>query len=201
MRNINLVLLDVDGVIYDFVGHMVSTHFAKYNKKPSDINTYYMHEVLGLSKEEFWKVCEEADGVFCKGQFYGWAESLIKTCYSYAKNVAFCTNPGNHPKHWAEKKIMFDNLSKLLKKDFPALIATQHKELFSFDQVVLIDDYEKTVDKFNNGEGIGVLFPQHWNKNGTEQLLSDPVGYIDCTLDDINTCGFAFWKKQKGLSK
>lgn len=197
MEKLKLVLLDVDGVIYDFVSFMLSNHFSKYGKKPSDIKNYNMNQVIGISKQEFWKVCDEADGIFCDGEFYSYTTDLIKTCNKYSENISFCSNPGNNPKHWAEKKKMFNKLSKTIDVPIPAPLITQNKEILSLEGVVLIDDFEKNVDKFNQGKGIGVLFPQYWNKNGTELLMKDPVGYVDCTLDDICRVGFKKWKEIK----
>lgn len=197
MRKLKLVLLDVDGVIYDFVSLMLSTHFKKYGKKPSDIVTYHMDKILGITKSEFWRTCDEADGVFCDGDFYSYTKDLINTCKLYSENIAFCTNPGNNPKHWAEKKTLFDKLTKFLGEPIPAPIVTQNKDVLSLEGVVLVDDFEKNIDNFNKGKGIGVLFPQYWNKNGTELLMKDPVGYVDCTLDDICRVGFNEWKAIK----
>jgi hypothetical protein len=194
MEKLKLTLIDIDGVVYDFVTHMLSTHFSFLGKVEKDVVDYNMSKSLGIPKDHFWKTCDKADGIFCDGNLYDWTDSLIETCRKYSENVSFCTNPGNNPKHWSEKKKLFDKW--FLNKNIGCIV-TQQKEFLSFDGVVLIDDFEKNIEKFNKGDGIGILFPQYWNCNRSENLISDRVGYVDCTLDDICTVGFQKWKNIK----
>lgn len=188
-KKIDLILLDIDGVIYNFVEYTLPL----FGKKPSDeilIKDYDMCKSLGISKEEFWKKLDSSEGIFCNGNNYSWSEQLIEICKKYSNKLVFCSNPGNNPKHWAEKREWIEK-SFL---DIP-LVLTQHKEMLSLDGVVLIDDFVKNINKFNSGNGIGILFPQYWND--FYKFTDDRLGYIDCTLDDITQVGFQTWKNLK----
>lgn len=192
---IQLILLDIDGVIYNFV----KSYFKLLNVtsiKESDITNYDMSTTLGLSKIEFWNNCDNADGLFDTGEFYEWTNNLINVCNHYSNNnVIFCSNPGNNPKHWGEKRRLIDRFNNEFNFNMH-MILTQSKHTLSLPNVVLIDDHPNNITRFNNGNGIGILFPQYWN-NSHESLLNDRVGYIDCTLDDINIVGFSEWKNIK----
>jgi len=193
-QKLELILIDIDGVIYDFVNHMLKTHFSFAKCTEKDIRDYNIAKSLNISKEEFWKACDRAEGIFCEGELYSWTNELIATCERYSKRIAFCTNPGNNPKHWAEKKKFYDKF--FVNSGIP-FITTQHKESLSLEGVVLIDDFDKNIRKFNSGLGIAITFPQYWNSNNNDLLLKDRIGYIDCTLDDITMVGFNNYKKFK----
>lgn len=191
MKKINLVLLDIDGVIYDFVNYVLP--YLDTTKQDKDITNYRMSEVLNITTEEFWKLLDtKVEGAFCNGKNYEWASALISTCKKYCDNIAFCSNPGNNPKHWAEKRIWAE-------KHFPdvPLILTQNKEVLSQTGTVLIDDFNKNIDKFNKGDGIGIIFPQYWNTLNRFRQENGSVDYIDCTLEDIYQVGFENWKDEK----
>ena len=183
--------MDIDGVIYDFVNYVLS--YLDTTKQDKDITNYRMSEVLNITAEEFWKLLDtKVEGTFCNGKNYEWASTLINTCKKYCDNIAFCSNPGNNPKHWAEKRIWAE-------KHFPdiPLILTQNKEVLSQTGTVLIDDFNKNIDKFNMGDGIGIIFPQYWNTLNRFRQENGSVDYIDCTLEDIYQVGFENWKNEK----
>ena len=188
-KKIDLILLDIDGVIYNFVEYTLPL-FGRKSSEEIFIQDYDMCKSLGISQEEFWKKIDASEGVFCNGKNYFWSKQLIEICKKYSNKLVFCSNPGNNPKHWAEKR-------KWLEKNFLniPLILTQHKEMLSLNGVVLIDDFSKNINKFNQAEGIGILFPQYWNE--LYSFRYDPVSYIDCTLDDITQIGFNKWKTIK----
>jgi hypothetical protein len=191
MKKINLILLDIDGVIYDFVNYVLP--YLDTTKQDKDITNYRMSEVLNITAEEFWKLLDtKVEGTFCNGKNYEWSSALINTCKKYCDNIAFCSNPGNNPKHWAEKRTWAE-------KHFPdiPLILTQNKEVLSQTGTVLIDDFNKNIDKFNMGDGIGIIFPQYWNTLNRFRQENGSVDYIDCTLEDIYQVGFENWKNEK----
>jgi hypothetical protein len=190
---LKLVLIDIDGVIYDFVSYMLKTHFSFINADETMIRNYDISTSIGISKSDFWRTCDKADGIFHEGEIYEWTKLLIDICKSHADKVAFSSNPGNNPKHWAEKKKFYDKF--FTDSEIP-MITTQHKESLSLEGVVLIDDFDKNIKKFNElGNGIGITFPQYWNSNNSDHLIANRLGYIDCTLDDIRIMGFEQWKK------
>lgn len=191
MRLIETCLIDIDGVIYDFVNHVLP-YFNKPSVKESDIKNYDMITTLNLSKKEFWYVLDKEDGIFKDGKIYSWANKLIDLCKTYSKNIAFCSNPGNNPKHWKEKK-------EFQVANFPdiPLILTQKKNLLSATNIVLIDDFKKNINAFNEGKGIGILFPQYWNDLSNFRKDNASIEYIECTLDDITRIGFEKWKELK----
>ena len=189
---IKLILIDIDGVVYNYVDHLLNNYFAHLGKTQEDITDYNMTQSLGIDKSEFWKVCDSADGVFCDGDLYPWAQNLVDLCKRFSPSIAFCSNPGNNPKHWAEKKCFIDKFFNGM-----PLITTQNKEALSLDGVVLIDDFEKNYNNFNKGTGICILFPRYWNMNRVKPMIDDPVGYVECSLEDIAMTGFKNYKGGK----
>lgn len=191
MTLIDLCLIDIDGVVYDFVNHVLP-YFNKPSIKETDINNYDIVKSLNISKEEFWYIMDNTAGIFSQGHIYPWANKLIEICKTYSKEIAFCSNPGNNPEHWKEKReFQMNNFP-----DIP-LILTQHKDLLSNKNVVLIDDFEKNINDFNTKEGIGILFPQYWNKLNNFRKDNTSIEYIECSLDDIARVGFEKWKNLK----
>ena len=64
--------------------------------------------------------------------------------------------------------------------EFGDYILTAHKDRLAHENAYLVDDYDENVDRFSARGGVGVLFPQFWNRN--HDVDGDPVAYV---LDQI----------------
>lgn len=190
-NSIQLILLDIDGVVYDFVNYILPLFDS--SKTDKDILTYKMSDSIGCSSAEFWQKIDAIDGAFSNGSIYEWSRDLIELCKKFCPNIMFCSDPGNNPKHWAEK-------AKFTKQYFPdlALTLTQNKYLYSLPGVVLIDDFEKNCDAFDShGQGKAILFPQYWNRNQEFRKDNKQLEYVECLLEDISINGTKIFKKDE----
>ena len=86
---LKLVLIDIDGVIYNFVSYMLKTHFSFIKADETMIRNYDIATSIGISKSDFWRTCDKADGIFHEGEIYEWAKLLIDICNVVAKFATF----------------------------------------------------------------------------------------------------------------
>jgi len=167
------IFVDLDGVITDFVGDTAKLYGISREEiycrlcqrdlaKELGVNDKAMWEEIRLRGEEFWSEMTE----------YDWATHLYKQL-SFLGNVIFLSSPGLLPAaysgkaKWLERRI--ENYDK-------HLIFTDKKYLLAGRHRILIDDYLKQVDLFQEYGGIGICFPQPWNLSCPELrgLLVEP---------------------------
>lgn len=157
-------LLDMDGVIADFMGQL-----CKYHGRPSpylDPANYgvWDTEILwGITVEEFWAPIKE-------DSLYFW-RTILKTpeadkIVQYAtqffgeENVAILTAPSDDEgavpgKRWWMKKL-YPQFEK-------KMIFGSAKEFMAAPYRTLIDDRDKNVEGFRAAGGKAILVPRLWN--------------------------------------
>lgn len=166
-------LVDLDGVVADFVSGALELHGDRFRR-----STYE-----SLRGEEAWNIQGHFDGPpeeFWGAMGYGFwrnlpkcddADDIVQTVIDYlgVENVCFLTSPIRTPgcyegkrdwahEHYPDIPLLFSTSAKnnvegqLPPKQF---VADCHK--------ILIDDHTDNVRRWTERDGIGFLIPRRWN--------------------------------------
>lgn len=175
-------LLDMDGVLTDFVAAMCLHH-----KRPDpylDTANYGQFDMYGpwsMDEETFWSV---ADLDFWKQlPVMPEAHELVAALESMfgEENICILSSPSKnldcvHGKIW------------WLRKHFNAyrrsFLIGPKKEFCAGPDRVLVDDYDRNVDKFSAAGGCAVLVPRLWNRKHSQAQWS-----LQVTLENLRAFG------------
>jgi len=177
------ILLDVDGVICDFVSGII-----KSLGPPIEHPEYYTwdhHKEHGITDEEFWAATTTPNW-WLNLDPYPWAGDLLKMLRE-EHTVIFCTSPSLATDCPSQK------VGWLRKHGFMSQWRNDYqigpkKELNAKSGAILIDDSDSNVEKYISAGGFSVTFPQPWNK--CAEFSKDPafdcISYVRSYIEAIN---------------
>ena len=165
-------LLDMDGVLADFVGGVVHAHGRPYPyDMPNSLGVFDIERIWGITPQEFWAPCDgptfwddlaktpEADAL------------VFQACQKFGpSNVAILTAPSLSPHCVPGKRRWIERYYPQLKKN---IIFGSAKKFLAAPNRILIDDRDKNVDDFIGAGGPAILMPRLWNRahdRATESL-------------------------------
>ncbi len=157
------ILLDMDGVISDFMGSILALHGQEHLEENWPLGEADYAGVTGMTKDEFWKPVDALGGRFwSEFPCYPWLDELL-TLLKQTAPFTISTSPSRSAACASAKvEWLRQHFKEPLFMDF--MIGTQ-KYLMAKPDVVLIDDQHKNVDLFRKHGGQAILFPQPWNSN------------------------------------
>lgn len=157
-------LLDMDGVLADFVGGICKVHNLPSPYLDSSSHGIWDTEVLwGMSATKFWKPAnnlefwinlsktEEADALV----------SLVSGIFGET-NVAILSAPSHDPNCIGGKMTW---INKYYPQFQDRLIFGGAKEFLAGPGNYLIDDRDRNIDRFVEAGGIGIPVPRLWNRH------------------------------------
>lgn len=171
-----IILLDVDGVLADFVGATLNL----VDRRDVKVDRWDFHENLGMTANQLWTKIDGAGHDFWANMpKLPWADELVDMLAKSGLTTILCTSPS-----------LSDgcNSGKVawIRKNFPQFhrqfMITPCKHLLRGD-FVLIDDSDDNVRKFRQNGQSAILFPQPWNLN--RDLIADRIGYIKFSLEGL----------------
>lgn len=155
MGNKAKILIDMDGVVCDFVAAMCEGHGRNDPRKPG-LGEIDLEEAWGMSAKDFWKPAYSTNFWSSLDKFE-WADALVEHCVSLVglENVAFCSSPTKSTPHCIPGKIEW------LDRHFPKVsrIFTKDKHFCADKNAILVDDTDSKVRKFVKHSGRAVKFP------------------------------------------
>jgi 5'(3')-deoxyribonucleotidase len=179
---INQVLLDMDGVLADFVGGC-----AKAHKRESPYahgmgrGVWDMAQLWKISDEEFWAPTNSRDfwlGLEKTAEADAFVEAANKLVG--VENVAILSSPSDFEgcvgakREWLNRHFpQFDNGKRMIFAYSKGFIAGPHR--------LLVDDRDKNIVEFRKAGGMAILVPRHWNRGhvvahrAAEIVLADLV--------------------------
>jgi len=169
---IDQILLDMDGVISDFVTAALTVHdrldaFENWPDGEWDIPT-----VLGISGSQFWKKIDARGHRFWSGLApYSWTHELVDAIRGTAP-FTILSSPSMHAECPTGK---INWLREHLETGFHDFMFGRSKHLCAKPNAVLIDDSDINVDRFRTCGGHAILFPQRWNSNFH---IDDRMAYV-----------------------
>lgn len=185
---IDLVLIDMDGVLADFARHALARfdRLDLLDTWPS--GQYEIHEIVGIPQDEFWGTLDQEGPEFWAGlPELPWAAELCDLVREKVGNFHISTSPSRAPAssmgkvHWLQR--FFD-------PRFRRYMLGSHKYLLAKPGVVLIDDSDEKCKKFIEAGGDAVLFPQPWNSNYHQiqdsELHGGRLAFVEAGLSEIS---------------
>lgn len=177
------ILLDMDGVIADFVKAACAAHGRKYDEiyPPGRQSSWEMEPLLDLSTRDFWQPL--------RGRAF-WAElpkmpeadALVYALNAMvgAENIFVCSTPNADPDCVAGKMDWLEQHFPQFRRRF---IFTATKELCSHHNNVLIDDRGKNCRSFVQAGGRAFLVPRRWNER-----YADEARVVDLMCSYLESC-------------
>jgi 5'(3')-deoxyribonucleotidase len=157
------ILLDLDGVLADFVGGVCRLWDISYAELVANWgDDYDICVPLGITTDELWRRIDAAgESFWAELEPYPWAYDLFAACCELAPTTIL-TSPSWHPSSLAGKlKWMNRHLSEA--DVFRRYLIGPTKEACAHRNAILIDDRPENCDTFKRHGGHAVLFPAPWN--------------------------------------
>jgi 5'(3')-deoxyribonucleotidase len=171
------ILLDMDGVIVDFVRGVCALH-GKENPylDGQNINEFGMDLIWGMSANAFWKDCGFD---FWKSlEFTPEAASIISAVEGAVgkENVCLLTAP-------CSTAGCIDGKREWVRQNMPdyskRLMVGSAKEFLAAPDRLLIDDRNENIWSYSGAGGRGFLFPRPWNEsNHLQSVWEDEMKYV-----------------------
>lgn len=179
-----VILLDMDGVIADFVGAIFKAHGQLPNYGTWPPGEYDCSKVLGISKSDLWRTADK-DPDFWRNMPVLENGFKLYEALKTTREIFIATSPSLDPNCAAGK---VEWLQKYFGRNFRNYIITPHKYLMA-EAGILIDDDDERCEKFRRAGGTAIVYPQPWNSKHE---------YTDCQLEytldvlrpSITTLGF-----------
>jgi 5'(3')-deoxyribonucleotidase len=161
------ILLDMDGVLVDFLSGALEALNRDFNKKitieqyADKFAQWATYDYYGITQEEFWDSIHRTPNFWYNLKPMPWYDELY-SMLSEIGDVTILTTPSLDPSCASQKLLWLDNYMNI-KSD--AVFLGSRKYLMAGNGI-LIDDYQKNVEKFKSAGGDAILIPSNWNTNG-----------------------------------
>jgi hypothetical protein len=183
---IKQVFLDVDGTIADFTGYALKIFDRPdliLNQTPG---VYGIHELLGISKEQFWN---QIDNAFFWSHIpaYEGAYAFVRKLYAYCKSegikLHYCTVGNVSPFFPSARAAWLREFNTEARVAIPMILMDtwEDKALLAKYNTLFIDDNDRVIESVRDGGGQAVMVPQLWNRDWKN--ASNPPKY-DAILEE-----------------
>lgn len=167
---LDLILLDVDGVLGDFIGHALKYH-GREDLKVTQWNT---PELMGITDAEFWAPIDNYE-FWISEPVYPGAHRFVESLRQIAP-ILFSTSPSMSPMCAAAK-------IEWLRRHFGPVTPADYmigsrKYLMAGPDRLLIDDNEKNLREFAEWGGLSMRFPRTWNDAKADGTYDMALAYI-----------------------
>lgn len=177
-----IALLDMDGVLCDFVGHACALHGRPELVGAWPAGAYDMHTVLGVSSGAFWRKISATPDFWRTIPPYPWYLDLFALVREYGYMPVIATAPSLDPRTAAGKVAW---IQEKLGTDFRNYFIGAKKHMLAAPGRVLIDDSEHQIDAFEElCPGGAITFPRPWNQ--MHALSADPLAYVRERLEALS---------------
>lgn len=170
------VLLDLDGVIVDFVSSALKSHGRE---EPHDsVTSWNFYEAWGMTDSEFWAPLKGRE-FWANLEPYPWGVELYRKVAEILP-VTITSAPSVDEECTIGK---YDWVKKHLGVTPDECMMGKRKHLLAHPLHVLVDDSPANCMAFQNRSGRFIGFKQPWNKfdAGWEDVLSQLQGLVACT--------------------
>ncbi len=180
-----IILLDVDGVLANFVDSAFKAHGID-PESVTERNSWQINEWKGvdMSMEDFWKGIDYPDhtslNFWSTLKPYSWLRPLVDMCMTKSEDVYISTSPSRNPMCRAGKATW---IRSYIPELYYRTMIGSHKYLMANDKTVLIDDSDSNVKKFRERGGHAITFPQPWNFNC--ERVDGRMEYINFALNRV----------------
>ncbi len=154
-----MILLDVDGVLANFVKGACALH----NQPVESVDCWDFNIKWGISSDELWAPIHDAGWEWWANlEPYPWFDDLIHMVEEADPNYVICTTPSASPYSCSGK---LEWIHRHLGKDFRRYIMACDKSPLAARGRLLIDDGDHNCKAFREKGGDFICVPQPWNSN------------------------------------
>lgn len=185
------IYVDMDGVLFDFVGAACKIH----NRSTEDIHEWDFFKEWGMSDDEFWKPIVSIGHEFWENlPLYPHAMDLLKVVEKYDPDWSILSSPagvGHTYNGNLDYTECVTGKSASITKHFGVnvlfrSIFTRKKERLAIPGSILIDDNDKTVENFTSSHALGLLFPQKWNQH-RDLDVANWITTLESALESVHS--------------
>ena len=185
VKKIN-ILLDMDGVLSDFVSSALIALNKEFNKELTlddyaEFGQWGMWIPYNTTPTEFWRVINSTPDLFLNLKPIPWYKELYDYLSTFGE-VTILTAPSLTDPTCIEQKLKW--LKKYLNLDSNSVMAGNRKHLLAGNGI-LVDDYSKNVEDFIAAGGEAILIPSTWNTPGL--TFEQVKAVLDNVLTHIET--------------
>lgn len=171
---VDTVLLDMDGVISDWVGSVFDL-FDVQNREEIlanwPDNSYETHLVLDTTYSEVWKRINKKEDFWTGMRPFPTNKELFSLLPE--NKTYICTKAGtSHTAASGKVRWLREHAKHLYNK----FVITSHKYLCANPHTVLIDDHEDNCNLFIEAGGYAILYPQYYNEN--KHFVNNQIEYV-----------------------
>jgi 5'(3')-deoxyribonucleotidase len=178
-------LLDMDGVLCDFVSGALKVLNQRYDKEytiedyATNFGRWQTYDYYGITEKEFWNTIYAVPNFWINLKSFSWTKQLYNELLKLG-GVTVVTTPSRDPECAAQK---LEWLNDCLGIEAPDVFVGGKKHLMAGNGI-LIDDNRTNVDTFIAAGGEAILVPSTWN---CSNLTFEGVwSYIQNYLDTRN---------------
>jgi len=178
MGKVNVVFLDLDGVMADFIGGVMREFALEYDYNnwpwPVGPDGWNWFEQFGVTPDEVDAICTAEFWANLEWMHDG--RLIFESVRSYAGltgvPISLLTTPMTNIYSTVGKLIWIrGHLGDEWRKT--ALVTQAPKAIFARKGALLIDDRDKNVEEWQEAGGVAILVPRPWNKRHAEAAVSD----------------------------
>jgi 5'(3')-deoxyribonucleotidase len=161
------ILLDMDGVLVDFLSGAIKALNRDFNKDytieqyAEKFGRWETYDFYGITAEQFWQSIENTPYFWIDLKPMPWYMELY-SFLSELGDVTIITSPSLDPV-CAMDKLRWLKANMNIGSD--KVFLGSRKYLMAGNGI-LIDDYYKNVENFKSAGGEAILIPSTWNTNG-----------------------------------
>jgi len=158
-------LLDMDGVLVDFISGALKALNRDYNRTitleeyASKFGSWNTYDYYGISEEQFWNSIDATNDFWINLQPIPWFKDLYNDLKAMG-DVTITTAPSRSNDCVLQK---YNWLKKYLNLEKVDIIMCNKKYLLTAPGNILIDDSSKNVESFKSAGGRAILVPSNWN--------------------------------------
>ena len=163
--------MDVDGVICNFVGGLIKSH--QWDIEHDDWKSYYHNRQMGVEDAVMWDPTLKP-GWWLSLEPYPGAKEFIQAIRDAGHDIIYSSAPSVDSKCAAEKIDWLRQHGFMNGNDYTL---GPKKFLLAGSGGILIDDSDDQISAFQDRGGVGVLFPQPWNKRWSQLVGGTSLEY------------------------
>lgn len=172
------VLIDMDGVLTQFVPAVFGLINVKFDEGAYPAGEFDIAKVLEIKASAMWRVIDSELTFWENLNSYPWMAQLILEVEQLGLDWMIATSPSSDPAS-ASGKVEW--LQNVFGRRFRRFMIGPQKELMANAETLLIDDGDHNINKFHAAGGEVCTFPQPWNRLHEE--CGDRIGYVRSQLE------------------
>lgn len=164
MKRIDVVYLDMDGVLCDFVGAAFQLAGRKYSREAyyASGHGWGIWEALSMTEDELWRIIDNKHGFWEGIPPFPWMDEVCSLAFAICSTVRILTSPHASVDCYAGKLRWWrEHIED--RYNIPKPILCSEKHLLAAPGRLLLDDHDRNVQEFIKAGGEAVTMPQPWN--------------------------------------